>query len=209
MRIEAGSIQEIPANGVLPEDLHFLGQQALGRVAELKEAGELTASDPYRVDMSDLSLEGRAVEVLEQLYQAQRELLKNNPVDFQYVQSWLIFGLLANIDWHADTPGDFRFMNNVGEDTSVNVAEEWDPRHYPPGEPNSTVPPVSREILLPRGASYVGNNLVTDLNLLRPHQTPVQKRRLVIRSSWYAESDWTAKAGDGGVDVVLNDDAFA
>lgn len=206
-----GDIRAVDVTPPSQETASQLGALLLEAVDLLHSTRRLSFDQQWRVELYDSRRENREpLQYLAKLDEFYRSLLTGSVVDFSHARTWVMHGKYDNIPWHTDSPGDVRFMLNVGEDTSVQVAEEWDPELYWPGMPEGIAPTKATTIDLPTGATYAANGLVTDRRLLRPHQTQeqsdeatAQPNRIVLRTSLYAQDGWQARAVDGGVPVSL------
>jgi hypothetical protein len=198
---------EVPKSERIP----MLGACLLAELDYMEEAHDFALEEQskirlYRPD-DDI---GMTPEYLVDLHNYYKGLLRGSGVEFTHLKTWLMHGKYENLSWHVDQAGDVRFLWNLGAPTSVEIAEEWDHSLYQPGYPTHHEPARTTELELPTGSVYAANNLVTDPNLLKPHQTPKDEPdRLVIRTSFYAQGDWEAQAIDGGVPVVLAPDSAA
>lgn len=206
-----GDMRAVDVTPPSPETASQLGAVLLEAVDVLYQDHGLTFDQQWRVELYDSRRENhKLLQYCADLDEYYRSLLTGSGVDFAYARAWVMHGKYDNIPWHTDSPGDVRFMMNVGEDTSVQVADEWDPELYWPGMPEGIPPTKATAIDLRTGATYAANGLVTDRRLLRPHQTQeqsddatTQPNRIVLRTSLYAQEGWQARAINGGIPVSL------
>jgi hypothetical protein len=161
---------------------------------ERTAANELVVSDIY-------------AKLLRELLDDYAERLTDVPVSFVSFTHWLITGTNGrHIPWHTDTPGDARFLLNVGDqEAAIEVATEWDRSDFVPGLPgfNDELPTASVLLAIAPGQMYGSNTLATDFELLRPHQTPVDLSRLMLRTSVYAAEGWQDLDTAGGITIDI------
>ncbi len=184
-------------------DVKELGAMMLGDVVDMKAKHEFMLEELFKVDLYDSRYDSDKDTYLEEIHDFYRGLLSNSGIEFPRVRTWVMHGQNENISWHIDRAGDVRFLLNVGEPTSVEIAEEWDPELYTPGDTGYPAPTKATSMELDTGSLYACNGLVTDQKLLKPHQTPEQLNRITLRTCFYAAEGWKDQAVDGGVTVTL------
>jgi hypothetical protein len=136
------------------------------------------------------NLGNTALQHLEQVTNCLRYSLLSSGLAFEHVQQQLVSGLnQRHIAWHVDSSGDVRFLLNIGEEpTYVDVATDWDPAMYLSGELTYNPPVAFERLELLPGQGYVANNIVNTDEPMRPHETPYDENRLVLRTSLYCTS---------------------
>jgi hypothetical protein len=203
LHLAPGDIRLTDFEVVTTDRVQELGTMLLECVDELKEAHDFLLEERFKILLYDSRHDAEYFGLLDDVHQAYGDLLQDSGRRFGHYISWLIHNKLDRLSWHIDRAGDCRFLLNIGEPSSVEIADEWDPSLYEPGDTGYPAPQTSTTLSLPTGSLYVANNLVTDQALLRPHQTPQQEDRLVLRTCFYPEPGWENRSQNGGLAIHL------
>lgn len=209
-----GEIQLSPAQIIEPDAALLLGRHLL---SSMDQDFDTTG---YRVRVSVdnngetpahiIGVTGEPAKLLDDVLCAYEKLLQPNEQAFDRYAHWLISGANgSNIPWHTDTPGDVRFMLNLSDvATFTKIATKWNPEAYAPGDPDGLESDEHERLVLEPARMYASNTLATNLDVLRPHETPAELSRLVLRTSLYAATDWQEHAEGDGLAIELGWEAL-
>lgn len=187
-RIQAAEITGSPFEVIRPDAAIHLGQlltplalEHFGYIQWLSSA----LKDGSLPTKGNLSTE--AQRYLEQVTACLSYSLSGNGLDFEHSQQQLVSGMnQRHIGWHVDSSGDVRFLLNIGEEpTYVDIATEWDPALYLSGDITYNPPVAFERLEILPGQAYIANNIVDSDETMRPHETPYDENRLVLRSTFY------------------------
>ncbi|HUD07000.1 MAG TPA: hypothetical protein VMR34_03875 [Candidatus Saccharimonadales bacterium] len=202
--IEAGGVKLLDQELVNSEIAQRLGKSIVDTVTDLDVIyiHDLSWYDQNGNFVYDSELSGEARNWLDEILATDKALLEGSGQEFsRFYLSALHRGKL---NWHLDTPGDFRFIHNIGyAPTQVDVGTRWDPNCYAPGSVVSQEPEVVKPLVVSVGGTYVNNNLVVNTDILPPHSTPNEPDRLTLRVSAYAADGWERGVTGDGIDLTI------